>query len=566
MESLEDTTWDVLIAGTGLQQSLLALALSRSGKKILHVDRNTYYGGAHAAFSLQEAQDWVNTIDSHDGSSSFVDATLKQPMKVPDIISSSIKPTTLSFSRAYSLSLSPQVIYTRSTLLPNLVSSKIYRQLDFQAVGSWWIYVSGDAETPGASAQASSETSSGRSQGDKQAGYLRRVPNGREDVFADKSIDLKSKRSLMKFLKFVGDYENQPESWKSETSNPFPEFLSTRFGLPAALHSPLLALTLTPNKPHDTTTGFALPRIARHLRSIGVFGPGFASVVAKWGGGSEIAQVACRAAAVGGAVYVLGNGIQSIDRVRESLDKTEEEAEESKELVEVILTRGEKVRTNWIIGGDDDIPLSSTLTLHPQTPSDDSKQHDQRRSISVVSSSLSSLFPVLAEGAPPPAASVVIFPSESLSETSSKNPTDVSPPVHILAHSSDTGECPSGQCVLYASITASTENGYGLLDIALKRLLDCAEEKEQPAEVLWSMHYQQQSQRSTFVSRQQQTGSKSSENVLVFPSLALDLAFDDNILEQVREVWQKITAVDPESEFMVFEDRQGFETDANNGD
>ncbi|KAI9779366.1 MAG: Rab proteins geranylgeranyltransferase component A [Candelina submexicana] len=564
MESLEDTTWDVLIAGTGLQQSLLALALSRSGKKILHVDRNTYYGGAHAAFSLQEAQDWVNTINSHDGSSSFADATIEQPTKVSGIASSS-DPTTLSFSRAYSLSLSPQVIYTRSTLLPHLVSSKIYRQLDFQAVGSWWIYVSGDARASGASAQDSSETSSGRSQGDKQAGCLRRVPNGREDVFADKSIDLKSKRSLMKFLKFVGDYEDQPENWKSQTSSPFPEFLSTRFGLPAALHGPLLALTLTPNKPQDTTTGFALPRIARHLRSIGVFGPGFASVVAKWGGGSEIAQVACRAAAVGGAVYVLGNGIQSIDRARESLDRTQE-AEESKELVEVILTRGEKVRTNWIIGGDDDIPLSSTSTLHPPTPSDDSQQHDQRRSISVVSSSLSSLFPVLAEGAPPPAASVVIFPSESLSETLGKNPSDVSPPVHILAHSSDTGECPSGQCVLYASVTASADYGYGLLDIAIKRLLDCAEEKEQPTEVLWSMHYQQQSQRSTLVYRQQQPGSKSSENVLVFPSLALDLAFDDIILEQVRGAWQKITAVDPESGFMVFEDRHGFETDANNGD
>ncbi|KAK4918382.1 hypothetical protein LTR28_013148, partial [Elasticomyces elasticus] len=63
MESLDGTNWDVVIAGTGIQQSLLALALSRSGKGVLHVDRNAYYGGAEAAFSLQEAEEWVEKVE-----------------------------------------------------------------------------------------------------------------------------------------------------------------------------------------------------------------------------------------------------------------------------------------------------------------------------------------------------------------------------------------------------------------------------------------------------------------------------------------------------------------------
>jgi RAB protein geranylgeranyltransferase component A len=33
--------------------------LSRSDKKVLHIDENDYYGGAEAAFSLQEAEDWA---------------------------------------------------------------------------------------------------------------------------------------------------------------------------------------------------------------------------------------------------------------------------------------------------------------------------------------------------------------------------------------------------------------------------------------------------------------------------------------------------------------------------
>jgi RAB protein geranylgeranyltransferase component A len=63
MESLAETPWDVTISGTGLAQSLLALALSRSGKKVLHVDRNPYYGGPEAAFSLREAENWVSQVN-----------------------------------------------------------------------------------------------------------------------------------------------------------------------------------------------------------------------------------------------------------------------------------------------------------------------------------------------------------------------------------------------------------------------------------------------------------------------------------------------------------------------
>ncbi|KAK5000078.1 hypothetical protein LTR28_013179 [Elasticomyces elasticus] len=40
MESLDGTNWDVVIA-----------------------DRNAYYGGAEAAFSLQEAEEWVEKVE-----------------------------------------------------------------------------------------------------------------------------------------------------------------------------------------------------------------------------------------------------------------------------------------------------------------------------------------------------------------------------------------------------------------------------------------------------------------------------------------------------------------------
>lgn len=222
----------------------------------------------------------------------------------------------------------------------------------------------------------------------------------------------------MKFLRFIGEYEEQAEVWEGHRQQPFSTFLSQQFKVPTTLQGPLLALTLSPNPPDKTTTEYALPRIARHLRSIGVFGAGFGAVIPKWGGLAEISQVSCRACAVGGGVYVLGKG----------LDPSNTDATETTEHgTKLHLKDGEAVTAKWVVGGN-------TSTAPEEV---------YCRSISIVSSSLAPLFPPLAEDAPAPASAVVAFPSGSISL---KSPAGIPPPVQILVHSSDTGECPSGQC------------------------------------------------------------------------------------------------------------------------
>lgn len=332
----------------------------------------------------------------------------------------------LSFSRAYSLSLSPQIIYTRSELLGCLVSSKVYRQLEFLALGSWWVY-----EAPSRSGEASTNETT---DGVKRQGRLQRVPSGREDIFEDDSIDPRSKRSLMKFLKFVAEYEEQRDVWDSYATVPFGRFLEAQFGLAPELQKPLLAICMAPDIPDATTTDFALPRIARHLRSIGMFGPGFGAVIAKWGGGAEIAQVACRAGAVGGAVYMLGNDVDSIG--------TEGEALEGTRSVEARLHNGDRVRTGHIVEmAADPTPAGEIASTVEQAP-----QSRMFRSISIVSSALTALFPVSAEGAPQPAGAVVVFPPGSLPAFIDDPALSSLAPVHIIVHASETGECPAGQC------------------------------------------------------------------------------------------------------------------------
>ncbi|KAL1955598.1 hypothetical protein VTO42DRAFT_8401 [Malbranchea cinnamomea] len=508
MDSLSDSSWDVVISGTGLAQSLLALALSRSGKKVLHVDKNDYYGGPDAAFSLQEAEDWAKRVNEDTSFGPFESASILRSLEPSEAQGK------LSFSRAYTLPLSPHLIYSKSKLLPNLVSSKIYRQLEFLAVGSWWVWRTSDQD--GSASEG--------------AGILQRIPSSREDVFADETMSMKSKRSLMKFLRHLQPAEGQASAVEEEDLS-FPDFLQSKLQISPELHDPLMALSLTPNSLDETSTSYALPRIKRHLESLGVFGPGFASMVMKWGGAAELSQVACRACAVGGGVYVLNRGIQSIVTA------------EAGNSLRVELSNGEWVQSKFVAGSPWDLP---TEALKQEEPASYTKV---ARSIMIVSSPLETLFPVTSEGGPVSAGTVVAFPGRSVGQGNSTG----SPPVYLLIHSSDTGECPQSQCVIYGSTLLPSEEGYAAIVSATKQLLSSVDPR---AEILLSLQYTQLGRLGSDASPL--LSSSLSDQVFSFSAPCLDLAFDDGVVDQVRQVWKIIMGDEvDESQFLVFEDRDG---------
>jgi len=55
----EEENFDLVIEGTGLPESILAAAASWIGKKVLHIDKNTYYGAEWAALSIDQLDTWV---------------------------------------------------------------------------------------------------------------------------------------------------------------------------------------------------------------------------------------------------------------------------------------------------------------------------------------------------------------------------------------------------------------------------------------------------------------------------------------------------------------------------
>ncbi|PWY83521.1 rab geranylgeranyl transferase escort protein [Aspergillus heteromorphus CBS 117.55] len=425
--------------------------------------------------------------------------------------------TQLSASRAYTLSLSPQLIYTQSQLLPTLVSSKVYRQLEFQAVGSWWIYKPEAGE----------------------GSRLYRVPGSREDVFADDMISMKSKRTLMRFLRHLGQSQSDTSeeggipSEEEGLDTSLLEYLTTKFQVPAELHEPLLSLCLSQASLTQTPASYALPRIKRHLTSIGVFGPGFGSLSVKWGGGSEISQVGCRALAVGGGVYVLNTGVKSLEH------STEQEAVEDAR-IQLQLTNDELIKTKFVVGSNWDLPEEA----RPSCECD-----KVARSISVVSSPFESLFPVTAEGGPVPVGAVVVFPGSSLGHA------DDSPPVCTLVHSSETGECPAGQSVVYSSVSIPGPGGQLMIENAVQKLLEMAADPN--AKVLWSLRYTQLG-RSSVDGTPVPNITCPSKNVICLPPASLDLAFDDSLIDTVKNAWELIMGEEAsQHEFMQFEDREG---------
>lgn len=46
--------YDVIVMGTGLKECILSGLLSVDGKKVLHLDRNNYYGADCASLNLEQ--------------------------------------------------------------------------------------------------------------------------------------------------------------------------------------------------------------------------------------------------------------------------------------------------------------------------------------------------------------------------------------------------------------------------------------------------------------------------------------------------------------------------------
>ena len=92
--------YDLIIEGTGIVESIVACAASRSGKSVLHLDSDDYYGCNSASFPLQDFLSWCRAATSQKQLVSVKTGGQgllgQQDSTAPDECSSAEKPNDLS--------------------------------------------------------------------------------------------------------------------------------------------------------------------------------------------------------------------------------------------------------------------------------------------------------------------------------------------------------------------------------------------------------------------------------------------------------------------------------------
>ncbi|CAD6570829.1 MAG: Rab proteins geranylgeranyltransferase component A [Tremellales sp. Tagirdzhanova-0007] len=407
---LEADTYDVVVIGTGLAESIAAAALAKAGKSVLHLDPNDYYGARQASLTLDELVQWS---DSHSSPLASISTTDDHVQRIQYTLASTspLNETLQADRRRYALSLFPSILPSRGPLISTLIASEVSRYISFRLLDSISVW---DPSTSG----------------------VRRVPGSKEEIFKDKSVGLIEKRKLMKFLMFAaGVFEDDPTLVGKE-GLPLPDFLQGEFNLSSDLTQAVTYAIAHASAPTDPTLP-ALIRTRRYLRSVGRYGAG-AFLIGQYGGAGEVAQGFCRACAVHGGTCILGSNasIKSI--------KVDDEAKR-------LITTPDHLPSSLLLRGEEDrrattaycIAIVSSLPQVLQRDLPDGV--DQENGEETIDTA------------------VILFPPEEGVQL-----------VRALIHGETTGSCPCGQFILYLSTSipspSPSVNPIAILRPYLRRL------------------------------------------------------------------------------------------------
>ncbi len=112
---LADGEYDAIIMGTGLTECIVSGLLSVKGMRVLHLDRNNYYGAETASLSL---------------------ANLYQKFKPEN----PTVPSNLGHSRDWNVDLVPKFIMACGNLVKILLHTKVTRYLEFKSIEGSYVF------------------------------------------------------------------------------------------------------------------------------------------------------------------------------------------------------------------------------------------------------------------------------------------------------------------------------------------------------------------------------------------------------------------------------------------
>ncbi|XP_022901713.1 rab GDP dissociation inhibitor alpha [Onthophagus taurus] len=175
-----DEEYDAIVLGTGLKECILSGMLSVSGKKVLHIDRNKYYGGESASICPLE------------------ELFAKFNVPNPD--------ETYGRGRDWNVDLIPKFLMANGQLVKLLIHTGVTRYLEFKSVEGSYVY---------------------------KGGKISKVPVDQKEALASDLMGMFEKRRFRNFLIYVQDFqENDPRTWKDFDPNKATmQALYEKFGL-----------------------------------------------------------------------------------------------------------------------------------------------------------------------------------------------------------------------------------------------------------------------------------------------------------------------------------------------
>ncbi|XP_069763712.1 rab GDP dissociation inhibitor beta-like [Narcine bancroftii] len=157
-----DEEYDVIVLGTGLTECILSGVMSVKGLKVLHMDRNAYYGGESASISPLE--------------------DLYKRFNIPGS-----PPDSMGKGRDWNVDLIPKFLMANGQLVKILLYTEVTRYLDFKVVEGSYVY---------------------------KKSKIYKVPSTETEAFTSSLLGILEKNRYRKLLQHIFLYdENDPSTW-----------------------------------------------------------------------------------------------------------------------------------------------------------------------------------------------------------------------------------------------------------------------------------------------------------------------------------------------------------------
>uniref|UniRef100_A0A0G2KAD5 Rab proteins geranylgeranyltransferase component A n=1 Tax=Rattus norvegicus TaxID=10116 RepID=A0A0G2KAD5_RAT len=363
--------FDVIVIGTGLPESIIAAACSRSGQRVLHVDSRSYYGGNWASFSFSGLLSWLKEYQENNDVVTENSMWQEQILENEEAIPLSSKDKTIQHVEVFcyasqdlhkdveeagalqknhasvtSAQSAEAAEAAETSCLPTAVEPLSMGSCEIPAEQSQCPGPESSPEVNDAEATGKKENSDAKSSTEEPSenvpkvqdntetpkknritysqiikegrrfniDLVSKVPCSRADVFNSKQLTMVEKRMLMKFLTFCVEYEEHPDEYRAYEGTTFSEYLKTQKLTPNLQYFVLHSIAMTSETTSCTVDG--LKATKKFLQCLGRYGN--TPFLFPLYGQGELPQCFCRMCAVFGGIYCLRHSVQCLVVDKES--------------------------------------------------------------------------------------------------------------------------------------------------------------------------------------------------------------------------------------------------------